>query len=589
MVEPGTTALIQAPGEDGRPGWWRFGRPRAVLAAARLEEVLPVLAEIEREVAAGAHAVGLLAYEAAPAFDPALSAHPPSSFPLAWWGLFDPPAVIDLEAALESAPAPRLDWRPLVSQDEHRRAVERIRELIAAGETYQVNYTFPLETGFAGEPLELFLALCQAQRAGCCGYLDLGRFAICSASPELFFELDGERVVCRPMKGTAPRAPGLAQDLERASGLAASEKNCAENVMIVDMVRNDLGKVALPGSVMTERLLEVETYPTVHQLTSTVSARTRAPLTEILRALFPCASITGAPKVRATRFIRELEPHPRGVYTGTLGWVAPGRRIRFNVAIRTVTVDREAALARYGVGGGIVWDSDPAAEYQECRTKALVLTAAPPVFELLETLLWRPRRGFFLLDRHLDRLLGSAGYFGFEVAREDVIAALSEAAAGFEPVRQRVRLLADRHGRVRVEAKPFPCDGRRVWKVALCRRPIDPADPFLWHKTTWRRTYEKARAKHPGCDDVILVNPAGELTELTVGNLVLQRDGRHLTPPAASGLLPGTYRAELLARGRIEEARLFPRDLARGEAVFLISSVRGWVRLVVEAGGGEIG
>ena len=364
--------------EGRRSRWLRFRDPAAVLVAHRVADVPPLLAEVEREVANGSWAAGFLAYEAAPAFDAAFEAHPPGALPLAWWGLFRRPREVPPPA--QGCPAD-LVWRPTLSRRRYGEAVARIRSHIAAGDTYQVNYTFPLEASIGDtDPGTLFAALHHAQGGRYSAYLDCGRFAVCSASPELFFALCGGEIVARPMKGTARRGRCPEEDRRRAEELLRSEKDRAENVMIVDMMRNDLGKVARPGSVRVRRLFTLETFPTVHQLTSTVSAETAAPVSEILRALFPCASITGAPKISTMRIIRRLEAGPRGVYTGAVGFLAPARsgrprRAQLNVAIRTAAVDRVAGVARYGTGGGIVWDSQAESEYQECRTKALVLTA----------------------------------------------------------------------------------------------------------------------------------------------------------------------------------------------------------------------
>ncbi len=408
----GPTVLLQDGGAPGEPRWLLFRDPVAVLVAEGISDVLPVLEEIEAQTRAGRWAAGFLSYEAGPALDPALAAFEPRGLPLAWWGIFEAPREVPLAVR-----APRrtvaTDWVPAVSRRRYGETVERIRGHIADGDTYQVNYTFPLESRFDGDPADLFAAMCTAQRARYCAWVDLGRTVICSASPELFFATGGERIVSRPMKGTARRGRYPAEDSDRAARLAASEKERAENLMIVDMMRNDLGRIAIPGSVEVAELFTVETYPTVHQLTSTVSARTRASYSEVLRALFPSASITGAPKISTSRIIRRLETGPRGVYTGSIGFLAPGRRAQLNVAIRTATIDRGAAVATYGTGGGIVWDSGCDAEYQECRTKALVLGRPPLDFALLETLLWCPQRGYVLLERHLDRLLASARYFDF--------------------------------------------------------------------------------------------------------------------------------------------------------------------------------
>ncbi|MEE8523158.1 MAG: aminodeoxychorismate synthase component I [Thermoanaerobaculia bacterium] len=570
---------MQDTGAGDHSRWLRFRKPSATLAARRVDEVLPVLARVEEAVAAGSWAAGFIAYEAAPAFDAALAAHPPGPLPLTWWGIFEPPDEVPPPESTE-VPA-GIDWRPAIADHGYREAIARIRARIAAGDTYQVNYTFPLEARWHGDPAALFAALSRAQQARYCAYLDIGRFAVCSASPELFFELDGDRILTRPMKGTARRGRYPEEDRKRARELLSSAKDLAENVMIVDMMRNDLGKIAHPGSVTVDELFAVETYPTLHQLTSTISAATDASLVDILRALFPCASITGAPKVSTTRIIRELETGPRGVYTGAIGFAAPGRRARFNVAIRTAVVDRETATARYGTGGGIVWDSDADSEYRECRTKALVLRSPTPDFSLLETLLWRPRSGFFLLERHLERLRASAGYFGFAVDPGEVRERLQAAAQGFADVRHRLRLLAGRRGEIEIESTPWPARSaapRTVWSVCLDEQATDSENPFLFHKTTHRDVYDQARHRVPHCDEVVLWNERRELTESTRANLVLRLDGELVTPPVDCGLLAGTYRVELIDRGRIREQVLPLAALAAAEAVFLVNSVRGWIR-----------
>ncbi len=578
----GPMVLLQD-GTGAAPRWLSFRDPVAVLVAERLDDVMPLLADVEAQIASGRWAAGFLSYEAAPALDPALAAHDPGSLPLAWWGIFEAPRRIALSAhwPLRSG---SVDWLPTVSRQRYGEAVERIRAHIAAGNTYQVNYTFPLESPFDGDPAELFATMCAAQQASYCAWIDTGRFAICSASPELFFALDGERIVSRPMKGTARRGRYPAEDASLVAELAASEKERAENLMIVDMMRNDLGRIAKPGSVEVDGLFTVETYPTVHQLTSTVRARTRAAYTELLAALFPSASITGAPKVSTSRIIRRLETGPRGVYTGSIGFLGPGRRARLNVAIRTATVDRDTSIATYGTGGGIVWDSGSDSEYQECRAKSLVLSP-PPELALLETMLWSPKAGYFLLDRHLDRLSASALYFAFPLARAAAFEALAERAAAFEPVGHRVRLLAHRDGRLEIFAEPWNKPGNSTWTVALDDRPVDDAEPLLFHKTTARGLYDRALLRHPGADEVVLWNGRGELTEATRANLVLKLEGEWLTPPVSCGLLAGTYRAELLARGKIHEQILPVTAFGKAEEIFLVNSLRKWIRAVPRSTG----
>jgi para-aminobenzoate synthetase/4-amino-4-deoxychorismate lyase len=559
----------------GGPGWLRMCGPAQVVQAARLEEVLPALREIEALVEGrGLWAAGFLSYEAAPAFDPALEVQPAPGFPLLWFALCDRPEPFELPPAPPQPPP--LDWSPALGRAGYERGVARIKELLAAGETYQVNYTMRLRAPFDGDAWALFLHMAQAQPSPYAAFVDTGPFALCSASPELFFRLEGAELTAMPMKGTAPRGRTAAEDAAQAAWLRGSEKNRAENLMIVDMVRNDMGRVARAGSVSVPALFSVERHPTVWQMTSTVRARTDAPLADVMAALFPCASITGAPRPRTTQIIRALEHAPRRAYTGCIGLWAPGRRARFSVAIRTVLVDRAAAQAEYGVGSGVVWDSSSAEEYAECLLKARLLGAPPPDFELLETLRWCPAEGYALLERHLARLAESAGYFAFALDVDQARGLLERQARGFAPAPQRVRLLLARGGALRCEAAPLPENPARPLRLGLAREPVDSADPLLFHKTTRRQRYERALAGCPGCDDALLWNERGELTESCFGNLVLRRGGALLTPPLECGLLPGTMRAQLLDEGRLREQVLTKDDLARCDAISIINSVRGW-------------
>ncbi|CUS04974.2 Para-aminobenzoate synthase, subunit I [Candidatus Promineifilum breve] len=556
--------------------WRRFADPARVVVAHSPHEVGAALRAIARAVDdEGLHAAGYLAYEAGAAYG--LSTHPPDADgpPLLWFGLFGEGEVI---AAPTPGGAYRFgDWRPSLDYPTYAAAIDHIKQAIAAGDTYQANFTFRLRATFDGEPWALFADLSGAQRANYCAYIDLGRHVICSASPELFFRLDGATLEARPMKGTAPRGLTTVDDRRQIDWLRGSEKNRAENVMIVDMIRNDFGRVARVGSVQVPALFTIERYPTLLQMTSTVTAQTGAPLTDVLAATFPCASITGAPKVRTMQLLHELERGPRGVYTGAIGSIAPGRRAQFNVAIRTAVIDRAHGRATYGVGSGIVWDSDAAAEYDECLLKARVLAAPRQTtadFQLIETLRWTPDEGYFLLDRHLARLADSAEYCGFRCDRAAVALALADLAAGLAGP-SKARLLLDRAGRIEVAATALPAASPEPVRVGLARRPIAADDARLYHKTTRREPYELARATRPDCDDVILWNEHGELTEASVANIILELDGRQVTPPVACGLLAGTLRAQLLAEGEIMEQVLRPDDLARASRLWLINSVRG--------------
>jgi para-aminobenzoate synthetase/4-amino-4-deoxychorismate lyase len=390
----------------------------------------------------------------------------------------------------------------------------------------------------------------------------------------LFFRLDGQRVVARPMKGTRPRGRWLDEDEAIRADLVASEKDRAENVMIVDLLRNDLGRIARGGTVRAPRLFDVERYETVWQMTSTVEAETEASLPALFAGLFPCGSVTGAPKIKTMEIIRDLETGPRGVYCGAVGWYGPGRRGAFNVPIRTVAIDQRAGRATYRVGSGVTWDSAPSAEYDECIDKAAVLRAERPAFQLLETLLYEGG-AYFLKDRHLERLTASARYFGFAVDTGRVEDALSRAAAEFGPGPTRVRLLVGRDGAVTIEAAP--AGAPRVFRLGLADAPIDSRDVFLQHKTTHRAVYERARVGRADCDDVVLFNERGEVTEATIGNVAVCLGGLWVTPPRACGLLPGTYRDFLVARGELVERVVPVEELRAAVGVALLNSVRKWV------------
>lgn len=567
---------------DGR--WVCLREPVEVVTAVSPSQILPALQQIETAVNThNLYAAGFITYEAAAAFD--LAVHQSSELPLLQFGLFEEKAVSTQHSALTtqspalSTPISNLQspiWKPSLTFDQYETAVQTIKAHIAQGDTYQVNYTFHLQRDFDEDPFAYFQALAAAQQAQCMAYLDIGRFAICSASPELFFKLDGDRLTSKPMKGTAVRGRTLEEDKANIAALAQSEKNRAENVMIVDMIRNDMGQIAATGSVQVPELFAIERYPTLLQMTSTVTAQTKRPLAEIIAAMFPCASITGAPKVRTMQLIKELEPQPRGLYTGSIGFIAPGRQAQFNVAIRTVVIDKETRTADYGVGSGIVWDSVAADEFAECKVKASVLTAKRPSFQLLESMLWEPETGYFLLDEHMARLGRSAEYFVVNVPETAVRQQLAKFARSLtEPCK--VRLLIAQDGTITVEASPLTNDALpEPVRVGLARESIHSDTIWLYHKTTYRELYNTAKASRPECDEVILWNERGEITEAVSSNIVVKLDGQWLTPPVEAGLLAGTYREWLLKNGRIQARTIPIQDLHNAEEIALINSVRRW-------------
>jgi para-aminobenzoate synthetase/4-amino-4-deoxychorismate lyase len=564
--------------------WLCFREPQQVIEAGCIEEVVPKLSLIESMVHHhGFHAAGFISYEAAPAFDHAFRTRPSSSFPLLWFGLYPKPDVIELPSPYTARANASFQWVPSISHRAYDQAISQIKTFIADGETYQVNYTFRLCGPFTGDPWEFFLTLIQAQQADYAAYIDTGRYIVCSASPELFFQLNGRQLLARPMKGTAARGRTMDEDNAIARWLKHSEKNRAENVMIVDMIRNDMGRIADIGSVHATRLFDIERYPTLWQMTSTVTATTDASLCNIMAALFPCASITGAPKPRTMKIIADLETTPRSIYTGCIGFMAPGRISQFNVAIRTVLIDRDTGDAEYGVGGGILWESESGDEYMECKIKARVLGVRQPRFSLLESMLWTPDDGYFLLHDHLRRLSDSAAYFSIAFDLEQVREKLAELAASHSDSPHKVRLLVAQDGEVSGRSSPLNGSNEtRPVRLGLASAPVDSSNPFLYHKTTNRQVYDDARNACSECDDVILWNEKGEITESCVGNIVVLLDGKMVTPNVSCGLLPGTFRARLIDDGKIAEGIVKVGDLTRSKHIFVINSVRKWRKAVLK-------
>ena len=573
---------------------FRLVEPVGVLEATRAGEVVATLEAAEGAAGRGLWVAGFVTYEAAPGLDPDLIVRdrdaddPFAAMPLAWFAMFEHAEETTLPLPRDDgvAAAPEGTWVPTTTRERYESSVDRIRELIAAGETYQVNHTMRLRSRVEGDPRGLYRDLCYAQRGAFSAYLDVGRYRVLSASPELFFELRDGAIVTRPMKGTAPRGRWPEEDRAVAERLLASAKDRAENAMIVDLLRNDLGRISRTGSVTWADVFQAERFETVWQLTTTVSAALEADvgLSGVFRGLFPSGSITGAPKVRTMEIIRELEDSPRGIYCGAIGYLAPKGSghpdARFNVAIRTVTLDTASRTAEYGVGGGITWDSDAGAEYEEAVAKTRVLTARRPGFELLETMRYEPAEGVRHLDLHLKRLAASADYFGFRYDETEVREAVEKTVASAPPAPCRVRLALGKDGTVRVACTPLATEPDVV-RVGLDDVPQDPRDVFLFHKTSRRQRYEDARSRHADADDVLLINEHGEVTESTIANVAVRMNGRWVTPPIEAGLLPGIGRTVALDDGSVTEAPITIEDLRSSEDLALISDARGWRRAVL--------
>jgi para-aminobenzoate synthetase/4-amino-4-deoxychorismate lyase len=583
MSEAAPVIFLDANSGDDFGRTWRFRGHVATLQAFDREEVLPVLAEVETYAAAGCCAVGFITYEAAAGLNPDLpSARSPDGLPLLWFAVYrERYAAASAAVAEGTSPVPpRLE--PDISRQHYLESVARIKEYIASGDSYQVNYTFTMSGAFSGDPLPLYRSISRGQQASFSAYIDTGRFTVVSASPELFFSLRDGVIMTRPMKGTAPRGRWLEEDRLRAAALRASAKERAENLMIVDLLRNDLGRIAATGSVTVTSLFDVETYPTLHQLTSTITAAIREETgpAQALAALFPCGSVTGAPKRRSMEIIRELESGPRGLYCGAVGYVAPGGEALFSVAIRTLLFDRDRQTVSLGVGSGITADSDADREYRECLLKSAFLYRSGGEFALLESLRLE-NGGYLLLDRHLERLGSSAAYFGFSfdpVRVGETLARHAAAAGGVE----KVRLLLAGDGSCTLSAEPL-ADSDAPLSIAISGIRVDSGDIFRYHKTTRRELLDSARTELADVDEVIFLNERGELTEGSYHNLLLTIDGTVLTPRRGSGLLAGVMRQELLASGAIAEATLYPEDLHRAEEIRLINSVRGLRRALLHA------
>jgi para-aminobenzoate synthetase / 4-amino-4-deoxychorismate lyase len=553
-----------------------FHNPSRVVTAHTVGEVPEAMASVEQGLRDGLYAAGFVSYEAAPAFDDALTTQPSSALPLIEFGLF--PAS-QWSSPLEPGPLPTpVEWIPMLSEEGHARGVAAVREAIAAGDTYQINYTFRLAATLdVGEVDVLYGHLARAEQVPYAAKIDTAGWHLLSLSPELFFDLNGTRLVTRPMKGTAPRGRWAAEDIALRDELQASEKNRAENVMIVDLCRNDLSRICEIGSVQATSLFDVERYPTVWQMVSTVEGTVRpgTRLREIFSALFPAGSITGAPKSSSMRLIAALEHAPRGVYCGAIGFASPDGRATFNVAIRTMTVNAESGSAQYGVGGGITWDSVATAEHAEALNKAACLTVRPP-FALIETL--RVDGGTLVrIERHLARLADSAAFFGFRCDREAVRTQLDAWASSHQEGQWRLRLELASDGRVSVDGRALDESATGPQRVVLASRAVDSRDRFLCHKTTHRDVYDEHRAQHPNAFDVLLWNERGELTEFTRGNVVVELDGKRWTPARTSGLLAGVFRGELLDAGVIAERVLTVDDLSRATKLWFINSLREWV------------
>lgn len=568
-----------------------YRRPVRVVEARTIAEVLPAFDMLRAARDAGLHAAGFLSYDAGAAFEPVLGMPQATDAPLLWFGLFEgyqEIAAVDVPVLL---PDPAGAWiappQPGIDQATYHDQFARVLDLIAAGDVYQINLSYRATVRHAGDPLAVYAQLRARAQAGFGALIDTGADLFLSLSPELFFALDDRRLTCRPMKGTVRRGATLAEDQALAASLSADSKQRAENLMIVDLMRNDLSRIARPGSVAVPALFTVETYPTVHTMVSTVTADLAEDrdAIDVLAALFPCGSVTGAPKIRAMQAIAGVEQAspPRGVYTGAIGRLDAGGDAMFNVAIRTLAIRRRDAHdlseGSFGVGGGIVADSKVYKEWDECLAKGDFLTSDSS-FDLIETMAFDPETGMPLLERHLARMKASADLFGFPFDRHAVRNELQAATFRLRRAR-RVRLVLAKSGAIAVEVSPMPEAPVMPVEIGIVPLPVDPSDFRLRHKTSDRAFHDRARA---GRFEVLFTDPDGYLTEGSFTSIFVERDGMLVTPPLVRGLLPGVLRADLIATGRAIEGDLTPADLVGG--FFIGNALRGLIPAIVAVANG---
>lgn len=572
---------IDFPADIGKNRRRVYRNPMNVLCAERIDQIPALIEQVEAAAREGLTAVGFLSYEAAPAFDSKLTVQEPDkSYPLSLFALFDG-ATSDIPS-VTAEPSEICPWIPDTDFQEYRDQFSSVREAIRRGESYQVNLTLRMTSESAGDDYALYRRLQIAQNAEYSAYMRFGSLRIVSVSPELFFAWDGKSLVTRPVKGTSSRSDLPDEDDVLGQELTASAKNRAENLMIVDLLRNDLGRIAEYGSVRVDELIALERYPTFVQLASQISATTRpgVSLLQIFNSLFPCGSVTGAPKRSTMAHIAALEKGPRGIYCGAIGIIEPGLRSTFSVAIRTTVIDSVTRRATTGIGSGVTWDSTPEDEYHEIFVKAKYLSTEVAPWCLLETMKLADGR-YALLEEHMSRLEASAATFGIGLENTRIRQCLASIALQHKIGEWRVRLLVDKLGCPTTEIRPLSLPPQNP-KVALSRMPIKSDCIWLKHKTTRRELYQSRAEEYPDLFDVLLINERGELTEFTRGNLAVEIEGQTYTPSRSSGLLNGTLRGHLLLENKISERILTPADLLVADRIWFLNSVQGKLQVRYE-------
>lgn len=584
-IDPLTQAgsvICRLPGESKT--WGLFTTPCEIINTTDPSKVISCMKRIEQLTASGFYAAGFVSYEAAPAFEPSCKVHQETGntgFPLLWFGIYpEKPEIIDLErlTAQEKFLAPQFDLK--ISFDDYSRRLETLQSHIAAGDIYQANFTIRSTASAAGvAPAELFLNLCKNHPVPYAAFVNTGDIQLASISPELFLNRYGNQLTSSPMKGTVRREPLPDDDHMAADRLHNDEKNRAENLMITDMVRNDFGRVCMPGTIRVDPLFQVDTYRTVHQMISTVHGEL-APdmkLTDIMKAAFPAASITGAPKIKAMELISAAETSPRKAYTGNIGSIFPNGDFCFNVAIRTMIF--QAGTIELGIGGGIVTDSKTMSEWEEAILKSRFSSSQPEDFKILETMIYKPDTGIVLYDEHLQRARGSQLYFGRKWNEESIRQALSSITQKHSASTLRIRMTLDINGKPEISFAKLKSArwAQNPIKLKLSNVKTNSSDLMLYHKTTCRKLYDDAflQAIDEGYDEVIFCNERGEVTEGAITNIFLRFGKQWITPPLSCGLLPGSMRALMIDKLNANEEIIYLEQLCTADELMVCNSVRG--------------
>lgn len=570
-----------------------FFNPIKIISCYKLEEVKDSLLKVQDFISKGYYAAGFISYEAGFSFEETLKrSGVDPDFPLLWFGVYKRPAIFSHKEKIKLLQKQsKYEVKNLKSNISRRKYVdniERIKGFIREGRTYQVNYTFKYKFDFSGSIFSLYEDLKSKQSVSYSALVNTNKISIVSLSPELFFRKRGSQVEVKPMKGTSERGMCIEEQKQNMEALSQSAKNRSENIMIVDLLRNDFGRISKPGSVKTEKLFEVEKYETLLQMISIVKCRLRENVSvyDLFKAIFPSGSVTGAPKISTMRIINSLEKEPRRIYTGSIGFFAPNGDAVFNVAIRTALINNKTKRGEMGIGSGIIIDSDAEREFEECELKADFMSKKTKDFKLIETILWRPEKGYFLLKSHLERLSLSAEYFNFKFDKKSIMKELRFLETDFEQKSDyKVRLILDDSGSIEIKFSKI-YNSAKALRVGFSNKKTYSKDIFLYHKTTQRDLYNKEhrRWKDKGCFDVIFTNEKNQITEGAISNIIVKKGRYYYTPPVNCGLLNGVYRKFLFKKRDpvIIEKILRKKDLYNADKIYVINSVKGMLRVELD-------